>query len=599
MSFENFGLHDAIIKAVKTSGYTEPTSVQAQAIPALLSGADLMVSAATGSGKTAAFMLPALHKLTMESPVRSIGPRVLVLTPTRELALQVTKAAETYGKFLKRTRVVSVVGGMPYPAQIRLLKQPLEVLVATPGRLLDYIERGRIDFSRLELLVLDEADRMLDMGFIEDIEAIAEALPAERQTVMFSATFGGAVGKLAAGMMKDAQRIELANSQDTHENIEQRLHFADDDRHKSRLLDHLLRGEGVDQTIVFAATKRDTEFLADHLAANGFAAAPLHGDMPQAKRNRTLTGLRRGEIKILVATDVAARGIDVPSISHVINYGMPMRAEDYVHRIGRTGRAGRNGVAITIAGPAERGKVRAIERFTTQRIAVHEIAGLEPKLKPESRPRFDRDRRGGFGGKPRFEERPFAPREERGFAPREARGEQGRSFGSGERRFDEARREPRSEFRPEGRGERRDWQGAGGRPAGGFGGGREQGFETRRSFAKPGEEGARSAPRQAGERPYGERREGRSFSGEARPQGGYNERGRSEGFGGEGRRSFGERPAFSDRPAPRRDDTRAPRPSVGREESWGQRPQRAAGDRPRSFQSEAGQQAPRRRFTRD
>ncbi|MFA9440492.1 DEAD/DEAH box helicase [Uliginosibacterium sp. sgz301328] len=402
MSFETLGLHDVLLKSIRAAGYTEPTPVQAQSIPAALAGGDLMVSAATGSGKTAAFMLPALHRLTMESPIRSIGPRILVLTPTRELALQVTKAAETYGRAMRRVRVVSVVGGMPYPAQIRLLRQHVDVLVATPGRLLDYIDRGRIDFSRLEMLVLDEADRMLDMGFIEDIEQIAAALPEERQTVMFSATFGGQVGRLAEEMLREPTRIELATHRDTHENIEQRLHFADDDAHKGRLLNHLLRGNDVQQAIIFAATKRDTEFLADRLATDGFAAASLHGDMPQAKRNRTLTALRRGEVRVLVATDVAARGIDVPTISHVINYGMPMRAEDYVHRIGRTGRAGRSGVAITLAGPAERGKVRAIERFTTQNIPVHVIEGLEPHFKPQPRDpnrRFGDRRNGrGFGG---------------------------------------------------------------------------------------------------------------------------------------------------------------------------------------------------------
>ncbi|MFT4171494.1 MAG: DEAD/DEAH box helicase [Rhodocyclaceae bacterium] len=408
MSFDALGLHDVLLKSIRQAGYTEPTPVQAQAIPAALTGQDLMVSAATGSGKTAAFMLPALHRLTMESPVRSIGPRILVLTPTRELALQVTKAAETYGRSMRRVRVVSVVGGMPYPAQIRLLRQHVDVLVATPGRLLDYIERGRIDFSRLEMLVLDEADRMLDMGFIEDIEQIAAALPPERQTVMFSATFGGQVGRLAEEMLNEPARIELATHRDTHENIEQRLHFADDDAHKGRLLNHLLRGSDMQQAIIFAATKRDTEYLADRLATDGFAAAPLHGDMPQAKRNRTLTALRRGEVRVLVATDVAARGIDVPTISHVINYGMPMRAEDYVHRIGRTGRAGRSGVAITLAGPAERGKVRAIERFTTQNIPVHVIEGLEPKFKSQPRDpnrRFDGERRHGRG-RPHGEGRP-------------------------------------------------------------------------------------------------------------------------------------------------------------------------------------------------
>ncbi|HEX5126099.1 MAG TPA: DEAD/DEAH box helicase [Rhodocyclaceae bacterium] len=433
MSFDSLGLHASIVKAVHDSGYTEPTPVQAQAIPAALAGGDLMVSACTGSGKTAAFMLPALQRLTIEAPVKSIGPRVLVLTPTRELALQVTKAAETYGRGLRRVSVVSVVGGMPYPAQIRLLRQPVDILVATPGRLLDYIERGRIDFARLEMLVLDEADRMLDMGFIDDIERIAAALPENRQTVMFSATFGGQVGRLAEGMLNGPQRIELATHQDTHASIEQRLHFADDDRHKGKLLEHLLRGEDVDQAIVFASTKRDTEYLADILCTQGFTAAALHGDMPQIRRTRTLTSLRKGELRVLVATDVAARGIDVRTISHVINYGMPMRAEDYVHRIGRTGRAGKNGVAITLAGPAERGKVRAIERFTTQNIAVHVIEGLEPKFNPRER-RSDGERR-PYNGKSRS----FVPGANRDVPRRSGSGGFGDRSGSTPRSFGDNR----------------------------------------------------------------------------------------------------------------------------------------------------------------
>ncbi|MBS1209247.1 MAG: rhlE 1 [Proteobacteria bacterium] len=431
MSFETLGLNEALVAAVVRAGYTTPTSVQAEAIPVALTGADMMVSAATGSGKTAAFMLPALERLTKAPAVKSIGPRILVLCPTRELAQQVAKAGATYGRSLQRLAMVTVVGGMPYPAQLKLLRQPVDVLVATPGRLLDYISSGRIDFSRTEMLVLDEADRMLDMGFMEDIEKIVAALPAGRQTVMFSATFGGEVGRLAASMLDKPKRIDLANSTDTHADIEQRVHWADDTAHKNRLLDHLLNSPDMTQAIVFAATKRDADWLSETLADKGFAAAALHGDMPQAKRTRTLNGLRRGEIKVLIATDVAARGIDVPAISHVINYGMPMKPEDYVHRIGRTGRAGRSGIAITLAVPADRFKVRAIERFTTQQIPASVIEGLEPRFKPEQRSnsRGDRPNRGGgdrprsFGDKPRsFGDRP------RSFGDR-PQGDRPRSFG--------------------------------------------------------------------------------------------------------------------------------------------------------------------------
>jgi superfamily II DNA/RNA helicase len=452
MSFDTLGLNPSIVAMVKRGGYENATSVQTAAIPVALTGADMMVSAATGSGKTAAFILPALELLTKPAAVNSIGPRIMVLCPTRELAQQVAKSGVTYGRALKRISVVTVVGGMPYPAQLKLLRQPVDILVATPGRLLDYIKSGRIDFSRLEMLVLDEADRMLDMGFMEDIEQIVAALPPAHQTVMFSATFGGEVGRLAASMLREPHRIELANSTDKHSDIEQRLHWADDDSHKNRLLDHLLKQPDVNQAIIFTATKRDAEWLSESLADKGFAAASLHGDMPQGKRNRTLTGMRRGEIKILIATDVAARGIDVPAISHVINYGMPMKPEDYVHRIGRTGRAGRSGIAIILATPAERFKVRAIERFTTQPIPATVIEGLEPRFKPDLRGASGNGRPGGarpgsrgndrprsFEDRPRtFQDRPRSNSERRtgdrpqGVAARPA------SF-NGERHFDAPR----------------------------------------------------------------------------------------------------------------------------------------------------------------
>jgi len=386
-AFTALGLSEPIVRALLEAGYVAPTAVQERAIPEAVAGRDLMVSSQTGSGKTAAFMLPSLVRIAQPSAVKSIGPRILVLTPTRELALQVTKAAETYGKYTRRLKTVSILGGMPYPVQNRLLRQPVDILVATPGRLLDHLDRGRMDFSRLEVLVLDEADRMLDMGFIEDIERIVAATPATRQTLLFSATLGGTVGKLAARMLRNPQRIEVANASDRHENIEQRLIWADDLAHKNRLLDHVLRDATLDQAVVFTATKRDADQLADTLAGNGFLAAALHGDMNQGQRNRTLDSLRRGRVKILVATDVAARGIDVQSISHVINFDLPRQAEDYVHRIGRTGRAGRNGVAISLANAKEFGQVKQIERYTSHPIPVHVIPGLEPRYagKPAAR----------------------------------------------------------------------------------------------------------------------------------------------------------------------------------------------------------------------
>jgi superfamily II DNA/RNA helicase len=398
MKFETLGLIKPILDAVMQSGYTSPTPVQAQAVPEALAGRDLMVSSQTGSGKTAAFMLPALQALSEPAKVAGRGVRVLVLTPTRELAMQVTKAAETYGRNLKRIKTVSIVGGMPYPVQNRLLKAGADILVATPGRLLDQMQSGRVDLSRLEMLVLDEADRMLDMGFKDDLEAIVVQTPATRQTLLFSATLEDGIVRLAQGMLKNPVRIDVSGQKTKHENIEQRLHFADDMAHKNRLLDHLLRDAEMQQAIVFTSTKRAADDLASDLHGAGFAAAALHGDMKQAARTRTLQALRRGGLRVLVATDVAARGIDVQGISHVINYDLPRQAEDYVHRIGRTGRAGKNGIAISFANVREQFQVRLIERFTSQSIPVTVIPGLEPKQRV-----FDKKPGTGqkkFGGRP-------------------------------------------------------------------------------------------------------------------------------------------------------------------------------------------------------
>ncbi len=411
MTFEALGLCPQILKAITEAGYTQPTPVQQQAVPAAILGRDLMVSSQTGSGKTAAFMLPALHRFAQlqDAPgaartanqenqsakargervrFRPAQPKMLVLTPTRELALQVTTATEKYGSGLRRIRAVSILGGMPYPKQMQLLAKNPEILVATPGRLIDHMESGKIDFSQLEILVLDEADRMLDMGFIDDIEKIVAATPATRQTMLFSATLDGVVGNMAKRITQDPVVIQIVNAARGHENITQCVHFVDDLSHKNRLLDHLLRDVSLDQAVVFTATKRDADTIADRLNIAGFSAAALHGDMHQGARNRTLDSLRRGHLKVLVATDVAARGIDVPNITHVFNYDLPKFPEDYVHRIGRTGRAGRNGLAISLVNHAEGVNVKRIERFTKQLIPVNVIEGFEPKkaAAPRSRP---------------------------------------------------------------------------------------------------------------------------------------------------------------------------------------------------------------------
>ncbi len=428
MSFDTLGLNPALLAAVRASGYTDPTAVQAQAIPVALTGRDLMVSSNTGSGKTAAFMLPALHRLALTdtraprpapaereaangqrelrrpSPAPARKPRVLVLTPTRELALQVAKATDTYGKQLRWLKTATMVGGVPYGKQLQQLRSALDIVIGTPGRVLDHLDNGKLDLSAIEILVLDEADRMLDMGFIDDMRNIAARTPATRQTMLFSATFAGPVARLAEGLLREPERIEVQSHRDRHENIAQRLHYADDARHKNALLEHLLAGADIEQAIVFTSTQRDADWLAGRLEEMGHVVGALHGGMPQGKRNRTLGALRRGALRVLVATDVAARGIDVPTISHVINYGLPMNAEDYVHRIGRTGRAGRNGLAVTLVEHREIGMIRRIERFTSQPIPVETVAGLEPQraVRPAAnKPRFDRKPGAAKTGAPR------------------------------------------------------------------------------------------------------------------------------------------------------------------------------------------------------
>jgi superfamily II DNA/RNA helicase len=418
MSFDTLGLHASLVRAVTDAGYTQPTEVQSRAIPPAMAGQDLMVSSSTGSGKTASFVLPALMRVLAsrehqraEAPRGdsgprqyrpATGPRVLVLCPTRELAMQVAKATVDYGRHISGLRVATVVGGVPYGAQLKALRGPLDVLIATPGRLIDHMESGRALLANVELLVLDEADRMLDMGFIEPIQHIAGATPATRQTMMFSATFAGFVGRLAEQLLNKPQRIDISSHTEAHADIEQRLHWADDLTHKNALLDHILTERSMEQAVVFTSTQRDADWLADRLADMGHHVASLHGGHPQGRRTRVLQGLRTKHLKILVATDVASRGIDVPSISHVINYGLPMKEEDYVHRIGRTGRAGRTGLAVTLAERRDSGMIHRIQRYTTQRIPATMIEGLEPKRPEPPKPFARPERPGGksFGPKP-------------------------------------------------------------------------------------------------------------------------------------------------------------------------------------------------------
>jgi superfamily II DNA/RNA helicase len=395
VSFESLNLNSNLLRAVQAAGFSAPTDIQLQAVPVALEGRDLMASAQTGTGKTAAFVLPVLQRLTTPSAVGGRGPRVLVLTPTRELATQVEENIRLLAKF---SRIVSgsVVGGVPYPPQIRMLQRPMDILVATPGRLMDHMERGRVSFARLEVLILDEADRMLDMGFVDAVNEIAAATPRSRQTLLFSATLEGAVMQVARKLLKDPARIQLAANTDRHASIDQHSHHADDIRHKHRLLAHVLGDQSLSQAVIFTATKRGAETLAEQLTERGHQCAPLHGDMNQGQRRRTVERMRRGSVRVLVATDVAARGLDIRGISHVVNFDLPMVAEDYIHRIGRTGRAGDSGKAISLIGPDDWRKLAGIERLLGSRLQRSVIPGLEPRT-PEPRGGARRAAGKGYG----------------------------------------------------------------------------------------------------------------------------------------------------------------------------------------------------------
>lgn len=401
-TFKDLNLHPDVLKAIEEMGYIEPTPIQEQAIPKILEGLDMRASAQTGTGKTGAFILPSLNKLTVPSTSNSRGPRILILVPTRELAMQVANEAVKYSKYMARVKTVCIYGGAPYPIQNRELSRPHEILVATPGRLIDHMERGRIDFSRLEMLILDEADRMLDMGFIDPVKQIAAATPPSRQTLLFSATLKGSVLNLSKQLLKQPIEISVSAPETKHENIEQRLHYVDNISHKHRLLDQILTDPSINQAIIFTSTKIHADELADKLYELGHHAAALHGDMNQRQRTRRIMQLRRGELRILVATDVAARGIDVLTISHVINFDLPNNAEDYVHRIGRTGRAGGKGLALSFAAHRDMHAVKQIEQFTGQPFSLHVIPGLEPTFKPSAKPSSPRpSRKGNFNSRPR------------------------------------------------------------------------------------------------------------------------------------------------------------------------------------------------------
>ena len=615
-TFADFSLDESLQKALESLGFTAPTAVQEQAIPAAMEGKDLLVSSQTGSGKTAAFLLPTLNALAGEDTLNSFKdrmkavtqPNILVISPTRELAQQVCQDAIALVRHMKGVRVAAIMGGMPFAKQIQQLKGA-QVVVATPGRLLDLVNRRQIKLDLVDALIVDEADRMLDLGFSEDLEAISDLALNRKQTLMFSATFAPRIISLAERMMNDPVRIAIETGHSTNTDITQTLHWTDGFEHKKKLLTHWLSAEDVDQAVVFASTQEDTDMLAEELAEAGLSVVALHGAMPQTVRNRRLRSIREGRAKILVATDVAARGLDVPTISHVINFGLPMKNEDYVHRIGRTGRAGRTGKAITLATYRERGKIRALEEYLEARLNVSEIEGLEPSPPPARGSRDGGGRGRDGGGRGRDGGRG-------GFGGGRGRDGGGRSFG-GESSFkrreggeDRPRREGGFGDRPRGDrpsyGDDRPKRDFGDRPAprreGGFGDRPQRSFDDRpkRDF------GDRPAPRREGsfgdrprgDRPsYGDDRPKRDFGDRSaprsdrpsygdRPRSNDDNRGNSVDYKPRREGSFGDRPKrdFGDRPAPRR------------EGGFGDRPKRDFGDRPARPAFGGGDDRPKRTF---
>ena len=379
MSFAELGLSPEILRAVEELGYSEATPIQAKAIPLVLSGRDLLAAAQTGTGKTAAFLLPILERLKKYANP-SVSPamhpvRALVLSPTRELADQIGVNAKAYTKYLP-LRATTIYGGMNMDPQTAELRRGIEIVIATPGRLLDHIQQKTIQLNKVDVLVLDEADRMLDMGFIQDIRKIMSLLPKERQTLLFSATFAPEIKRLAADFMRDPQTVEVARQNSTNAQVEQ-LVFAVEAGRKRALLSRLIREREMSQVIVFCKTKISADQLSRDLKRDGHAAEAIHGDKAQSARLETLNRFKSGEVKVLVATDVAARGLDISELPFVVNYEMPNSPEDYVHRIGRTGRAGASGVAISLMSPDETKQHEAIEKLTRQTLTPQVASGFE------------------------------------------------------------------------------------------------------------------------------------------------------------------------------------------------------------------------------
>ena len=377
-SFAELGLTDALVRAVVAEGYSTPTPVQVQAIPPILAGRDVLASAQTGTGKTAGFALPLLQRLaTQANSSASPAPhpvRALILTPTRELAAQVDQSVRTYGRHLALRSTV-VYGGVGMAPQTTTLRRGVDILVATPGRLLDHVQQRSVDLSRVEILVLDEADRMLDMGFVQDIRRIIQLLPSKRQSLLFSATFSREIRKLADGLLQSPVAIEVARSRVDAELVTQRVHFVAQ-KQKHHVLTHLIRGENLDRVLVFSRTKHGSERLARQLSREGINATAIHGNKSQPQRMQALAEFKQSRVRVLVATDVAARGLDIDALPHVVNFDLPLVAGDYVHRIGRTGRAGNVGEAISLVSPEERPLLSAIEQLLKRQLERVPLGGF-------------------------------------------------------------------------------------------------------------------------------------------------------------------------------------------------------------------------------
>ncbi len=388
MSFSSLGLSDELVRAVADKGYTEPTPIQKQAIPAVLSGGDLLAGAQTGTGKTAGFVLPILHLLTnkkTKGPSEGRAPiRVLILTPTRELAAQVEESVRDYGKYLKLNSMM-MFGGVNINPQIKQLRSRVDILVATPGRLLDHVQQKTLDLSHIEIFVLDEADRMLDMGFIRDIKRVMALLPKHRQNLLFSATFSEEIKLLADNLLNKPALIEVARRNQTAELISQKVHPVDRDK-KRQLLSHLIKKNDWHQVLVFTRTKHGANRLSEQLNDDGITAMAIHGNKSQPARTRALAEFKDGSLQVLVGTDIAGRGIDISGLPHVVNYELPNVPEDYVHRIGRTGRAGVEGEAISLVCIDEHPFLSNIERLIKREIPVEKIAGFEPDPRIKAEP---------------------------------------------------------------------------------------------------------------------------------------------------------------------------------------------------------------------